>query len=100
MLKRIESGIFVSTRFLLTDDLMSWVRDAASQLGLKGVVFEKGDGSVKIIAEGEEESLEELKDEVEEADFSSHIENFYMNWGEPKGEFQDFYIEYGAHNYA
>ncbi len=88
MWQRIESG--VSARTLSNDYLMS-VRDYALELGLVGIVFFRNDGSVKIIAEGEEEILEEFTNELKKGnDFP--IENFFTVWEKPNHQYLDFTI--------
>ena len=90
MLKRIESGI--SARSVSFNDL-SWVKIHAEELDLKGVITIQNDGSVKIIAEGPEENLIIFAKELEKEEHSlSRVENFYINWRNPTGEFQDFSI--------
>jgi acylphosphatase len=91
MLKRLESGI--SARSVGFNDL-SLIKDFADQFQLRGVIFTKEDGSIKIIAEGEEENLKEFTKELEKEEHSlSRVENFYEKWDEPTGEFNDFSIE-------
>jgi len=53
MKKHIEGGI--SGRILGHNSLV-WIKDLAIKLGLKGAVFTKHDGSIKVMAEGEEEN--------------------------------------------
>ena len=90
MLKRIISGISARA---LGFGYLSWVKDLAVKLKLKGEVFTKDDGSMEIIAEGEEENLEKLTKKLEKKENSlSRVENFYIKWEEPKEEFEDFSI--------
>ena len=89
MIKRIESGI--SAKSLEIDYLFN-VRDYANSLDINGVVYTKNDGSVKIIAEGEEENLKEFIEKVKENNLLHPIENFYVLWEEPLGKFKDFSI--------
>jgi acylphosphatase len=90
MKKRLESGI--SARSVGFSEL-SWVKIHAEELGLKGVIAVQNDGSIKIIAEGPEEDLIIFAQELEKEEHSlSRVENFYINWEKPTGEFQDFSI--------
>ena len=94
MIKRMESGIAGKG---LSFEFLTWIREAALSLGLKGVAFTKNDGSVKVIAESEEATLEEFAKKLQEgADmFSTVVENFYATLHE-YGEMGDFYIS-GEH---
>ncbi|KKQ85071.1 MAG: hypothetical protein UT09_C0051G0009 [Parcubacteria group bacterium GW2011_GWF2_38_8] len=67
MLRRIESGI---TARGLKFDYLLWVEKLAFRFGIKGIIFTKNDGSVKIIAEGEEKNLLELVKKIEGGIFS------------------------------
>lgn len=88
MWKRIESG--VSARTLSNEYLIS-VRDYALELGLVGIVFFRNDGSVKIIAEGEEEVLQEFTHELGKGN-NFPIENFFTVWKKPNHQYLDFTI--------
>ena len=90
MFRRLESGI--SARSVRFSDL-SYVKSYAEKFGLTGVVFTKDDGTVKVIAEGEEKNLEKFIKELEKEEHSlSRVENFYEKWGEPTGGFKNFSI--------
>ena len=91
MWKRIESG--VSARTLDNDYLIS-IRDYALELGLVGVVFIKNDGSLKIIAEGEEKILKEFAKELKKGNYFP-IENFFLVWEEPNHQYLDFTVGSG-----
>ena len=88
MWKRIESG--VSAKTLYNDYLFS-TRDYALELGLVGIVFFKNDGSLKIIAEGEEKILKEFAKELKKGSYFP-VENFYLVWKEPNHQYIDFRI--------
>ena len=89
MIKRIESGIAGKG---LGSDYLSSIKELAIRLGLTGVVFTKNDGSIKVIAEGEDADLIKLSKRLERNFFFSPIENFYAIWHESTGEFKDFSI--------
>lgn len=72
---------------------LSWIKDFADRLGLVGIVFEKHDGTIKVIAEGEEKDLRKLARELEREEKSfSRVENFYEKWAEATGEFKEFSV--------
>ena len=61
MIKHVEIGI---SGEMLNLNSFELVRALASELGLGGALFTKKDGSVKIIAEGEEELLIQFADKI------------------------------------
>jgi len=93
MLKCIEST--VSGRNLNYEDLL-WINRHAIRLGLKGITFFKSDGSIRVIAEGEEKNLlffiKKLKRGRHFFSLFSPVENFSIAWHESRNEFEDFSI--------
>ena len=79
MYKCIESGI--GGKGLNFSDLLK-IKHQAENLGLVGSVFFKEDGSIKVIAEGADDSLKEFAKELKPGHFFSTIENFYIIWSE------------------
>lgn len=80
----------------LDHDYLLWIRQNAIRFGLKGITFFKNDGSIKVVAEGEERNLlffiVKLKRGRYFFSLFSPIENFSITWHEPKNEFADFSI--------
>lgn len=91
MIERIESGI--AARSMGFRELWS-IKEEAKRLGVKGVVFNRGDGSVKIIAEGERPNLQEFAMDLESVGHLHTVENFWIKWAEPTGEFKDFVVNH------
>lgn len=93
MKKCIESTM--SGKNLDYDHLL-WINKIANELGLTGITFFHNDGSVKVIAEGEENILlffiKKLKRGRYFFPIFSQIESFSVVWQEPKHEFEDFSI--------
>lgn len=69
------------------------VEDLACTLGLTGWVRNKPDGSVKIVAEGEEEKLQKLMEWCRKGTELSRIDEVQVEWGEARGEFEGFEIK-------
>ena len=61
MLKRVESGVSGKG---LGPDFLEGVRDLALSYGLVGIAFTRDDGSIKIIAEGEEKKIGEIRQKI------------------------------------
>ena len=89
MIKRFESGISAKA---IGFEYLSWIKSYALKAHLLGTVFEKNDGSIKIIAEGEDTDLNELAKKLENSNFLFPMENFYVKWEKPKGDYKDFSI--------
>lgn len=69
-------------------------QEIAKQLGLSGWVRNLPDGKVEILAEGEKEKLERLIEWAKRGPELARVENVEIEWGEYKGEFDDFEIRY------
>jgi acylphosphatase len=89
MIKRIESGLSEKE---LHADYLSWVKFQAVHFDLTGTIFIKDDGSVKIIAEGEEVNLNGFIRILEKGHLLTPVENFYIVWKEPTREYKDFSV--------
>ena len=89
MIKQIESGI--AGKGLNFNNLHS-IKKVADDLELNGVLSFKDDGSIKVIAEGEEENLKKFTKKLEKASFFYLIENFYLIWHNSIKGFNNFSI--------
>lgn len=67
---------------------------SARGLGLAGEVWNEKDGSVRVIAEGEEEKLRELEQRLREGSLLSRVDSVESEWGEPRGVYKTFSIRY------
>ncbi len=79
MIKHVEIGI---SGEMLNLNSFELVRALASELGLGGALFTKKDGSVKIIAEGEEELLIQFADKIKNGKVFGENASFYANLSE------------------
>jgi len=77
-------------------EYLVWIYNHAVRLGLKGTTFFNSDGSIKIVAEGEEKNLNKFVKKMKRGRsfffFLSPLENFSITWHEPRNEFSDFSI--------
>ncbi len=89
MVKHIESGI--SGRGLGFNYLQK-IKNLAVQCQIKGIVFTRPDGSIRVVAEGEERYLMEFANKLERESNSRQIENFYTKWCEPNKDLESFYV--------
>ena len=89
MKKRVELKIIGRVQGVF---FRSEVRRVAHNLGLTGRVNNENDGSVKIVAEGEEPALQKLIDWCKKGTKRSQVERVDAEWQEATGEFADFEI--------
>ncbi len=73
----------------------AFVRRNAKRLGIKGFVRNLPDGfTVEIVAEGPDDSIEQLVSIVNKGPPGAIIEDVEVEYEEPKNEFDDFEIRY------
>lgn len=88
-MKRIEVKVYGGVQGVF---FRQGVKDMAEELGLTGWVSNELDGSVKIVAEGEEENLQKLVDWCKKGTNWSKVEDIKFEWQEASGEFSSFAI--------
>jgi acylphosphatase len=69
-------------------------RSAARALGVTGVVRNEPDGTVRVIAEGPEDVLRQLKAFCHKGPPSAVVHDVEESWQEPTGSFHEFEITY------
>ena len=69
-------------------------RRKARKLNLVGYVINQDDGTVKVVAEGEEENLKELVNWCYNGPILAKVEKVDLKWEKPTGEFEEFEIRY------
>ena len=69
-------------------------RQKAGELGLSGYAQNEPDGTVLIVAEGEESLLKEFVEWCEKGPRQAKVVRTETLWQEPTGEFQDFTINH------
>lgn len=69
-----------------------FVSQAASELGVRGWVRNRWDGSVELVAEGAPEALAKLAAALRKGPRSSVVTDVNLDWEEPKREFGGFNI--------
>ncbi len=72
----------------------SFVLGNAKRLGLKGIVQNMEDGSVKVVAEGDKESLDHLLQLLNKGPRLARVESVKETWSEATGKFSEFKIVY------
>ena len=69
------------------------IKHIAEKLGLSGFVKNEDDGSVTIVAEGEEENLQKFIEWAKVGTPLSRIDNIKIEWRGATGEFNSFEIK-------
>ena len=64
----------------------------AALLGLTGWVKNLPDGRVEILAEGDQEKIQELHKLVQEGPPLAYVESAVLEWQEYSGDFSDFCV--------
>ena len=64
----------------------------ARKLGLVGTVQNMKDGSVALVAEGEEEALKKYITLLHKGSIFANVEGVETKWTEATGDFHDFHI--------
>lgn len=91
MQKRIECLVFGRVQMVMYRDFTT--RNARA-LGLTGIVKNRDDGSVSVIAEGEESALENFVAKLKKGPILASVERVELAWKEATREFSDFCIVY------
>lgn len=69
-------------------------QEQAEKLGLTGWVRNTPDGTVEIVAEGEEAKLRSFVDWCRRGPTSAHVEDIRVNFSDATGDFESFNIKY------
>lgn len=88
MQKHIECGIAGRS---IGPDYLTWIEKLAGELGIQGATMMNHDGSVKVIAEGEEEDLEEFVERLK-SETPHEVYNFYVKWSKTIAGLENFII--------
>jgi acylphosphatase len=66
----------------------------ANELGISGSVKNRPDGTVSVIAEGEEEALLQFIAYLKQGPAMSHVSQIRQDWKEATQSFSDFNVEF------
>lgn len=69
-----------------------YVQVVATELGLKGYVRNQSDGTVLVVAQGEQEALKSLMEYLHEGSVLSVVESVAGIWMTPNRTYQDFSV--------
>ncbi|MBU1102360.1 acylphosphatase [Patescibacteria group bacterium] len=91
MKKRLECIVFGRVQLVMFRD---FAQRRASRLGLAGTVKNLKDGSVFVTAEGEEEKLSLLLEDLKKGPVLARVDRLEEKWLPETSEFSDFKILY------
>lgn len=91
MIRRLECTVFGRVQMVMYRD---FTRRNARALGLVGTVKNNDDGTVSVVAEGEETVLKELLEKLGRGSLLAKVERIDETWREASGAFSDFEIIY------
>jgi acylphosphatase len=89
--KRIEATVYGHVQGVY---FRQATQQSARRFGLSGWVANEWDGTVQVIAEGEEQALEQLVDFLHDGPPSARVERVQANWLAATGEFDDFQVRW------
>ena len=91
MKKRLRATITGRVQMVMYRD---FAQRKARRLGLVGTVQNMKDGSVAVVAEGDEVALGQYIEFLNKGSILSKVKNVRIEWLEASGEFGDFLIVY------
>lgn len=91
MKKQLKADVTGRVQMVMYRD---FAQRKARKLGLTGTVRNLSDGSVAVVAEGEEELLNEYIKYLSRGSIFSKVKNVRVSWSEAEGRYKDFNIVY------
>ena len=91
MKKRVECRITGRVQMVMFRD---FAKRNARRLGLTGFVKNNPDGSVTVVAEGENRDLQILLEKLKQGPILARVDHVEAVWTDARGDFSDFYIVY------
>jgi acylphosphatase len=89
--QRLAATVRGRVQFVMFRD---FTQRKASTLGLKGWVWNNPDGTVSVVAEGEEETLKKLLEQIEKGPILARVDDVTHEWQPATQEFSRFDIMY------
>lgn len=90
-MKRLHLLIYGAVQGVFFRD---YVNKIANSLNLKGFVKNNPDGTVEVVAEGDEKALRALLDKCQQGSPSSKVEKIKDSWEDASDEFDSFEVRY------
>lgn len=91
MKKRLQCTVFGRVQMVMYRDFTC---RTARSLGIVGTVKNNDDGTVSVVAEGEEEALSAFLEKLRRGSLLAKVERIAASWENARGEFTSFEILY------
>lgn len=91
MMERVDCVVSGRVQFVMYRD---YVQRKAKKLGICGFVYNNGDGTVSVVAEGERATLETFIQQLHRGSLFARVTKVVADWKEYKNEFNRFWIKY------
>lgn len=91
MIKQVKIKIYGRVQMVMFRDA---TQRQAKKLGLVGKVKNESDGTVQVIAEGEEKGLKGLVNWCYNGPMLARVDKIDVEWGKATGQFNKFEIRY------
>jgi len=90
-MKEIKAQITGKVQMVMFRD---FIKRHARSMGLKGTVRNLDDGSIEVVAQGNESTLEKFIKHLHKGPFLAHVVRVDIEWREPMSDFDSFNIQY------
>ena len=70
-----------------------FARETANEFGITGYVRNLPDGSLEVVAEGEEDVLKEFLEMLRDGPRSARVTDIQVSWGPPSDEYDLFSVQ-------
>ena len=70
-----------------------FARETANEFGITGYVRNLPDGSLEVVAEGEEDVLKEFLEMLRDGPRSARVTDIQVSWGPPSDEYDRFSVQ-------
>ncbi len=89
--KRVEATVYGRVQGVY---FRQSTQQAAKKLGLVGWTANQADGTVRVVAEGDENALTQLLDYLQQGPPAAQVERVETNWSAASGEFDTFQVRW------
>ena len=91
IMKRLDATIYGHVQGVFFRDT---TRRKAQQRGITGWIRNERNGTVRVVAEGPEEKLQELEAFLHQGPSAARVERVETDWQDAQGEFSGFRVRY------
>lgn len=89
--KRVEATVYGRVQGVY---FRQSIQQTAKKLGLAGWTANQADGTVRVVAEGDENALTQLLSYLQQGPPAAQVERVEANWSAARGEFDTFQVRW------